>query len=97
MADFGDVVKQLKDNNDAEKQRDSNLNRNIANLRESNKEAFNQFLTAQSNTTKQVEDMVDSEKSNKAAEVENTKDANFKDEKQLTLLQKLGEIGRAHV
>ena len=91
MADFGDVVKQLKDNNDAEKQRDSNLNRNIANLRESNKEAFNQFLTAQSNTTKQVEDMVDSEKSNKAAEVENTKDANFKDEKQLTLLQKLGD------
>ena len=85
MASFNDVVKQLKDNNDAEKQRDSNLNRNIANLRESNKEAFNQFLTAQTNTTKQVEDMVDSEKSNKAAEVEDTKDSNFKDEKQLTL------------
>ena len=79
MASFNDVVKQLKDNNDAEKQRDSNLNRNIANLRESNKEAFNQFLTAQTNTTKQVEDMVDSEKSNKAAEVEDTKDSNFKE------------------
>jgi len=91
MADFNDVVKQLQANNEAEKSRDSNLNRNIASLRDSNKEAFGNFITSQQKNTKSVDELVDSETTNKAAEIETGKDANFKDEKQLTLLEKLSE------
>ena len=91
MANFNDVVKQLKDNNDAEKSRDSNLNQNIANLRQSNKESFTQFVTAQQENTKTNQELVDSQSSNKAAEVEIDKEKGAKDDKQLTLLQKLGD------
>ena len=99
MADFNDVVKQLKDNNEAEKSRDSNLNKNIANLRQSNKESFKDFVTAQQQNTKTNQELVDSQSSNKAAEVEIDKDANAKNEKQLSLLEvlgeKLGDIGKS--
>ena len=46
MADFQKVVDALAVNNAEEKERDSNLNRNIANLRDSNKAAFQDFLGA---------------------------------------------------
>jgi len=91
MADFNDVVKQLQANNEAEKSRDSNLNRNIASLRDSNKEAFSDFITSQQQNTKVSQELVDSQSSNKAAEIETSKESNFKDEKQLTLLEKLSK------
>ena len=91
MADFNDVVNQLKANNEAEKARDSNLNRNIANLRESNKEAFSEFLSSQEQTKNAVKDSIDADISNKSAEVEQSKEDNFQTEKQTSLLEKLGE------
>ena len=52
MADFNDVVNQLKENNEAEKARDSNLNRNVANLRESNKELLSPFFNSSNDSIK---------------------------------------------
>ena len=91
MADFNDVVKQLQANNEAEKSRDSNLNRNIASLRASNKEAFSDFITSQQQNTKVSQELVDSQSSNKAAEIEISKESNFKDEKQQTIFEKISE------
>ena len=90
MADFNDVVNQLKENNEAEKARDSNLNRNVANLRESNKEAFSQFIVGQEQNKRVVQEMVDADATNKSADVEQSKEDNFQTEKQTSLLEKLG-------
>ena len=46
MADFQKVVDALAVNNAEEKERDSNLNKNIASLRDSNKAAFSDFLVS---------------------------------------------------
>jgi len=46
MADFQKVVDALAVNNAEEKERDSNLNKNIAALRDSNKAAFSDFLVS---------------------------------------------------
>ena len=46
MADFQKVVDALAVNNAEEKARDSNLNQNIAALRDSNKAAFTDFIVS---------------------------------------------------
>ena len=51
MADFAGVINQLKINNEEEKQRDSNLNKNIAFSRDALQDGFKQLSgqTVQSN------------------------------------------------
>ena len=75
MADFQDVVNSLAVNNTEEKERDSNLNKNIAFLRDSNKEVFQEFIA--------------SDASNKAAAVEAEKEKNAKDAKNQSILAKI--------
>ena len=74
MDNFQKVVDALAVNNAEEKERDSNLNRNIASLRASNKEAFSDFITSQQQNTKVSQELVDSQSSNKAAEIETSKE-----------------------
>ena len=47
MSSFQEVVNSLSVNNAEEKERDSNLNKNIANLKDSNKSAFQDFIASE--------------------------------------------------
>ena len=91
MANFNDVVLNLQVNNVEEAKRDKNTNKNIAFLRESNKESFKEFINTQQQNTKVSQELLDSQSSNKAAEAETDKDSNFKAEKQQTIFEKISE------
>jgi len=76
MADFQKVVDSLAVNNAEEKARDSNLNKNIANLRDSNKAAFSNFLV--------------STKENASAEVEGEKKDDANDSRMMKIFKGIG-------
>lgn len=76
MADFQKVVDALAVNNAEEKERDSNLNKNIAALRESNKAAFSDFLV--------------STKENAGAEVEGKKEDAAQDSRMMKIFKGIG-------
>ena len=76
MADFQKVVDALAINNAEEKERDSNLNKNIAALRDSNKNAFSDFLGAT--------------KENAGAEVEKNKEDDSKDSRMMKIFKGIG-------
>jgi len=76
MADFQKVVDALAVNNAEEKERDSNLNKNIAALRDSNKAAFSDFLV--------------STKENAGAEVEGKKEDAAQDSRMMKIFKGIG-------
>jgi hypothetical protein len=63
MANFNDVVLNLQVNNVEEAKRDKNTNKNIAFLRESNKESFKEFINTQQQNTKVSQELLDSQSS----------------------------------
>ena len=63
MDNFQKVVDALAVNNAEEKERDSNLNRNIANLRDSNKAAFQMLVQKLRVKKKMLQTIVERQKS----------------------------------
>jgi len=76
MSSFQEVVNSLSVNNAEEKERDSNLNKNIANLKDSNKSAFQDFIA--------------SEKENKASLGEGKKEDSADQSRTMKILQGIG-------
>ena len=72
--DFTAVINQLKANNQAEAQRDSNLNQNIAFSRKDNKASLEKLSKAITGTTSAVKDADKKAQLPKASDEENKKE-----------------------
>ena len=90
MADMKDVINQLKENNASEKERDSNLNRNISNLRERNVSGFAELSEALTGVKQQAEQDSTNDLSPSQIE-ENNKETAANEEKNQSLLSTIAE------
>jgi len=88
MSDLSLVLEQLKKNNQEESSRDTNINKNIAFSRKSNQESLEHIERAIIASNKET---VDNNKNAASAEKEAEKEDNAKDEKNLTVLGRIGD------